>query len=60
MTDVLAAIRHGRDGGDLSYDRIPGPDGIDDILAAFETAAATAISGQSLKDLALAADKAKG
>jgi membrane protein len=55
VAEILAAARHGGDGGDLSYDRIPGPDGIEEILEAFETAAATAVSGMTVKDLALAA-----
>ena len=54
--DVFAAARHGSFDGDLSYDRIPGPSGIDDVVDKFETAAEAALQGQTVKDLALACD----
>ncbi|MBT7758819.1 MAG: hypothetical protein HN732_15930, partial [Rhodospirillaceae bacterium] len=56
VDEVLAATRHGGDGGDLSFDRIPGPGQVDDVLHAFEAAAKSALAGQTVKDLALAND----
>jgi hypothetical protein len=60
VDEVLAAIRQGGDGGDggdgggdLAYDRIPAPDGIDDVVDAVTAAITAALSGQTLKELAL-------
>ncbi|MDE0727561.1 MAG: YihY/virulence factor BrkB family protein, partial [Alphaproteobacteria bacterium] len=50
LDEVLAATRRG---GDLSYDRIPAPEGIDDVLHAFTAATTAALSGQTIKELAL-------
>ncbi|MBT6910676.1 MAG: hypothetical protein HOA21_05950, partial [Rhodospirillaceae bacterium] len=51
--DVLAAIRHGGNGGDLSYDRIPGPAGIDQVLHEFEAAISAALARKTVKQMAL-------
>ncbi len=53
LDEVLAATRRGGDGGDLSYDRIPAPEGIDDVPHAFTAATTAALSGQTIKELAL-------
>jgi DNA-binding IscR family transcriptional regulator len=56
IDEVLAAIRHGGTHGDLSYDSIPAPAGIDVIMNAFEAATSTALEGKTIKELALTAD----
>ena len=56
IDEVLAAIRHGGRGGDLSHDGIPAPPGIDLVVGEYEAAASGALAGTTVKDLALAAD----
>ena len=56
IDEVLAAVRHGGAGGDLSYDSIPAPAGIDAIVDAYEAASAAALEGKTVKELALTAD----
>jgi len=53
VDEILAATRHGGEGGDLSYDSIPAPAGIDDVLHTFAAATQTALAGQTVKELAL-------
>jgi membrane protein len=56
VDEVLAATRHGGKGGDISFDRISAPDGIDAILQQFETATSAALAGKTVKELALGPD----
>ncbi|MDA1100189.1 MAG: YihY/virulence factor BrkB family protein [Proteobacteria bacterium] len=60
IDEVLAATRHGGEGGDLSYDRIIAPAAIDAILQDFETATVAALDGKTVKELALHADGGRG
>lgn len=53
LDEVIAATRHGGEGGGLSYTGIAAPEGIDAILRQYETAAAAALAGKTLKELAL-------
>ena len=59
VDEVLAATRHGGDGGDLSYDRISAPETIDAVLHQFEAATAAALAGQTVKELALNANNGR-
>ncbi len=60
VDEVLAATRHGGEDGDLSFDRISAPDGIDTILQIFENATATALDGKTVKEIALGPDGGQG
>ncbi len=60
VDEILAATRRGGEGGDLSHDRIPAPEGIDTALQAFETGAAAALAGTTVKELAQRADGGQG
>ena len=56
LDEVFAAIRHSGGDGDLSYDRIPAPAGIEAIMHTFQAATGAALAGQTIKDLALNAN----
>ena len=53
IDQVLAAARHGGTGGDLSHDGISAPAAVDSAVSAFEAAAAAALEGTTIKELAL-------
>lgn len=53
LDEVIAATRHGGDGRDLPYTVVAAPEGIDAILRDYETAAAAALAGKTVKELAL-------
>ncbi len=53
LDEVIAATRHGGDGKDLPDAGVAAPEGIDAILGEYETAAAAALGGKTVKELAL-------
>ncbi|MDP6566875.1 MAG: YihY/virulence factor BrkB family protein [Alphaproteobacteria bacterium] len=55
VPEVLAAVRHGSVGGDLSHEHIPAPADIDGLVSAYEESIGAALAGRTLKQLAQAA-----